>query len=75
MAKSGKTFFSRNLRFERELKCLTQEYMASELHMTPAAYARWERGEREPRTEAIAQIADVLEIPVQNLFKRDSSMA
>lgn len=75
MAKPGRTFFSRNLRFERELKCLTQEYMAEELHMTPGAYARWERGEREPGTEAIARLADVLEIPVQNLFKREERMA
>ena len=65
-------FFAKNLRFERKLKELTQEYMATELHMTPAAYARWERGEREPGTESIAKIADILDIPVGNLFRREA---
>lgn len=62
------TFFSKNLRFQRELKDVTQAHMAKKLNMTSAAYARWERGEREPGIEAIAAIADILEVPVGVLF-------
>lgn len=68
----GETIFSKNLRYERMVKNITQQCMAESLHITNATYSKWESGTREPSIDSIMEIADTLEIPVGNLFTKDN---
>lgn len=65
-----KTIFSMNLKYQRELKNVTQRYMAEKLCVDRTTYSRWENGIREPSTDSIMTIADTLEIPIEELFAR-----
>lgn len=63
--------FARNLKRYRELTMHTQKEMAELLNMTPNAYQMYEYGKREPRLNVLIQIADILNVSLDELAGRD----
>lgn len=55
----------------RELRNYTQEYMAEHLKVGQNTYSRWENGEVEPKLTHLRTIAEVLEVPVEELLRTD----
>lgn len=65
------TIFSRNLKKQRILKSVTQKVMAEQLYVDASSYGKWEKGIREPGTEMIIRIAEVLGINPGVLFEKE----
>ena len=59
----------RNIRVIREIKGLSQEYMAMKLHMSQSAYAKIERTETRLTVDRLQNICTILEIDIPQLFK------
>ncbi len=59
----------RKLRVNRDYN---QEKMASELGLTPGAYAKIERGETDPSASRLFQIAKILKVDIVALLKDDA---
>jgi transcriptional regulator with XRE-family HTH domain len=55
------------LREIRKQKSLTQEQVANLLHMSPAGYAKIERGETDLNISRLQEISKVLEINIENI--------
>lgn len=62
--------FSKTLKYYRELYGVTQKQMAEKLQMTPNAYQKYELGTREPNLSNLIQIADILEVSLDDLVGR-----
>jgi transcriptional regulator with XRE-family HTH domain len=60
--------FGKKLRKERESKGLTQESLALSIDVDKSYIGRIERAERFPNIKIIVNIANILEIPVKDLF-------
>lgn len=58
----------RNIRDLREQKGMTQIEMAEKLSISPAAYAKWERGEIQIRLDRLPHIAQILEVSEEELL-------
>lgn len=56
----------------RELKNLTQEFVAEKLDVSQAAYSRMESGETKINDEKLKQIAEVLELKPEDIKAFDS---
>ncbi len=56
----------------RELKNLTQEYMAERLDISQAAYSKIEKGETKISEEKLIQIAQALEMKPEDIKAFDS---
>lgn len=56
----------------RELKNLTQEYMAEKLDISQAAYSKLEKGEIKISDEKLVQISNVLEVRPDDIKSFDS---
>jgi transcriptional regulator with XRE-family HTH domain len=56
----------------RELKNLTQEYMAERLDISQAAYSKIEKGETKISEEKLLQIAQALEMKPEDIKAFDS---
>lgn len=54
----------------RKKKGLTQEYIASTLHVVQAAVSQWENGRVTPEAEKLSQLADVLGVSLDVLMGR-----
>ena len=52
----------------RENKDLTKENVADELGITHGAYSKIERGESDPNTSRLLQIAGILDVSVTDFF-------
>ena len=52
----------------RELKNLTQEFMASELNISQSTYSRIEKDESELTIAQLKQISEILEVKVEDLI-------
>ena len=59
----------RNIRVIREIKGLSQEYMAMKLHMSQSAYAKIERTETRLTVDRLQSICVILEIDIPQLFR------
>jgi transcriptional regulator with XRE-family HTH domain len=57
-----------NIKNIRELKNLTQEYVANEIELSQSTYARIESGESVPRIDKLQRIAEVLEVDLSTLL-------
>lgn len=57
----------------REQKDYSQGNMATELGITPGAYAKIERGETDPSATRLMQIANILEVDVTTFFKESAT--
>lgn len=56
----------------RELKNLTQEYVAEKLDISQAAYSKLESGETKVSKEKLVQIAEALEVTPEDIKSFDS---
>lgn len=59
----------KNIKRIRELKDLTREYVAAELNMSTSGYGKIERGEVDLTLTKLIQIANVLEVSIEFIFK------
>lgn len=59
--------FSENLKQARKKSGLSQEELASEVHVTRQAVAKWESGENEPSLASVNQLAQILQVSVAYL--------
>jgi transcriptional regulator with XRE-family HTH domain len=58
----------------RELKNLTQDYMAQELGVTQGAYSRMELGETEVTYSKLERIADILQMKPEEIITFNENM-
>ncbi len=58
----------RNLRVKRKLR---DEDMAERLHISQSAYSRLEKGEVKMDVERLGKIAEILEVPIEELLAPD----
>lgn len=58
----------------RELKDLSQEYMAKELNLSQQSYSRLERGETQINYERLEKIADILKMKLEDITSFDENM-
>lgn len=65
-----KKILPQRLLYYREKYDLTQDEIAKQLGISQSTYANWERGFRAPRANEIAWIADIYQIPLDDLFGR-----
>lgn len=63
-----------NIRKIRELKGLTQEYMASQLSLTQRAYSKLESGETRLHWNRMTEIAKILEVDPVDMVSFDDSL-
>ena len=63
-----------NIRKIRELKNLTREYVAEELKMSMSGYGKIERGEVDLTVSKLIEIAKVLDVSTEFIFKFDVSI-
>lgn len=63
-----------NIRKIRELKNLTREYVAAELKMSPSGYGKIERGDVDLTVSKLIEIAKVLDVSTEFIFKFDVSL-
>jgi transcriptional regulator with XRE-family HTH domain len=57
-----------NIKQIRELKNLSQEYVAQEIGVSQASYARIESGSIIPKVDRLQRIADILEVDMTTLL-------
>ncbi len=63
-----------NIRKIRELKNLTREYVAEELNMSMSGYGKIERGEVDLTVSKLIEIAKVLDVSTEFIFKFNVSV-
>ncbi len=61
-------YLARNIRYYRKLASLSIANLAEKIGMTEAHFGRIERGLNIPSAAVVAQIAGILNIPIENLF-------
>ena len=71
-SKHPRTAFGSRLHSAREAAGLTQSQVAEKLGITQTAYALWERRSVALRPEQIIRVAEVLNVPIDFLFGKDS---
>ena len=59
-----------NIRDAREAKGMTQEQFAKLVVVTQGAVAQWENGMTHPSFDKLMKIADVLEVPLDELVRK-----
>jgi len=59
-----------NIRDAREAKGMTQEQFAKLVGVTQGAVAQWENGLTHPSFDKLMKIADVLEVPLDELVRK-----
>jgi len=63
-----------NIRKIRELKNLTREHVAEELKMSMSGYGKIERGEVDLTVSKLIEIAKVLDVSIEFIFRFDVSI-
>lgn len=63
--------FAQNMRQIRRLKELSQEELAFTAHVSKTYVCEIERGSRAVSIDVMGQIADALEIPLEEMLKPD----
>lgn len=58
----------------RELRNITQEYMAEKLDTSQQNYSRWEKGEIEITVSRLEQIAKILDMRPEDIFSFDEKI-
>lgn len=56
----------------RKDKEYSQEYMAERLGVTQSTYSRWEAGEVMPKLDMLKRVAEMLEVPEQQLLSPEA---
>ena len=65
------SYFSKNLKFLREQKKLSQNKLAELSNVNQTTIARWESEEISPSLDNIYDVADVLNVSIADLTGRD----
>ncbi|WP_179223904.1 helix-turn-helix domain-containing protein [Paenibacillus tyrfis] len=60
-----------NLRIEREKREWTQKSISKKLGVAASTYSNWEQGNREPDLEVLIKLADIYQIPLDQLVGRN----
>ena len=60
--------FSDNLKAARQARGLSQEELASRLHVVRQTVSKWEQGRSVPDADMLVRISEVLETPVATLL-------
>ena len=63
-----------NIKKIRELKNLTRKYVAAELGMSNSGFGKIERGEVDLNVSKLIQIANVLDVSVDFIFRFDVNL-
>jgi transcriptional regulator with XRE-family HTH domain len=63
-----------NIKKIRELKNLTREFVAAELKMSTSGYGKIERGDVDLTVSKLIEIANVLKVSTEFIFKFDTSI-
>lgn len=58
----------KNMKKIRSEKGMTQEQLAENLHVTRQAVSNWEQGKTQPDVETLSAMAEVFEVPMENLI-------
>ena len=58
----------KNIKRFRAEKGMTQEQLAERLHVTRQAVSNWEQGKTQPDLETLSAMAEVFEVPVEELI-------
>lgn len=64
------SLISKNVRRYRKEKKYTQKQLADAIFVTQQYISEIERGNREPKLDILASLAEVFEVEVINLFQR-----
>ncbi|EDH6260726.1 helix-turn-helix transcriptional regulator [Salmonella enterica subsp. enterica serovar Agbeni] len=64
--------FAERLRLLREARNLSQVRLAELLNVDPRVYNRWEKGASAPHLDTVVNIADVLQVSMDELVGRRS---
>lgn len=67
-------FFSKNLKFLRQLNGLSQEDLALNIGLNRGNIASYENGSAEPKLENLFKIANFFNIPSNDLIGRDMAL-
>ena len=62
---------SENIAFFRKEKGITQEQLATELHVSNQAVSKWESGKCYPDIELLPIIADFFKVSIDDLLRKD----
>ncbi len=66
--------FPERLRLLRETRQMTQTRLAELLETNPRVYNRWERGTAIPQFDTVMRIADILQVSLDELAGRSTSI-
>lgn len=69
---NNKTMIGNKIKNIRELKNLTQGYMAERLDISQAAYSKLEKGDIKLSPEKLSDIAKILEVSTEDIASFDS---
>ena len=58
----------KNIKKNRSEKGMTQVQLAENLHVTRQAVSNWEQGKTQPDVETLSAIAEVFDVPVEELI-------
>lgn len=68
LEKEGVSVLHENLRLKRKERGLSQEELASRLHVVRQTISKWEKGQSVPDTEQLIKLAVILETTVSELL-------
>lgn len=68
LEKEGVSVFHENLRLKRKERGLSQEELASRLHVVRQTISKWEKGQSVPDAEQLIKLAVILETTVSELL-------
>ena len=62
------TALGNNIQRARMRRGLTQEQVAARMNVTFTYYGRYERGEAKPSLDRLAEICEILSVPIEDMF-------
>lgn len=63
--------FAKQLVILRKEQKMTQEELADQLHVSAQAVSKWENGHSLPETALLPELARILDVSIDNLFRQD----
>ena len=64
-------YFNKNLKFLRSQKGISQQYLADRLKLDRSTISRWENNEMDATVENAIQVADILQVSIDDMIGRD----
>ena len=66
--------FGEKLKKEREKKGWSQEYLATQIHVSRQSVSKWETGKNYPSIEVIIELSDLFGITIDELLRSDGAL-